>query len=119
MSKMSDGEAMRQEEYFKLLDELADLTRRKRAGYSPGADPYRNFRGSEAFGVSPVIGILIRVQDKIARAASLLADPDNDMVGETIEETLIDAGNYPLLAVAMMRADRKKAETGIIQSRNC
>lgn len=105
--------------YMDVLDELRDLTMRKRKGYSPGADPYKNFRMTEMFSVPcqcgcgvatpipPIFGIMIREMDKMARIASLLAKPSNDEVGETIRETLMDAGNYPLIGVAFMDSEPK------------
>ena len=86
--------------YLDLLDELRELTLKKRAGYSPGADPFANFRQSTMFGVDPVKGILVRVMDKLSRVASLLDNPDNDKIGESLRDNLLDAGNYLLIAVA-------------------
>jgi hypothetical protein len=93
--------------YLAVLDELRALTMKKRAGYSPGADPFANFRMSSTFGIDPVRGILIRVMDKIARVASLLENPANDQVGESIRDTLMDGGNYLLIAVAFMDSEKR------------
>ena len=107
--------------YFAVLDELRDLTLRKRAGYSPGDDPFQNFRMTEMFKVPckcgcgvatpipPIFGIMIREMDKMSRLASLLADPSNEQVGESIRDTMMDAGNYPLIGVAMSDADKAAA----------
>lgn len=92
--------------YLDVLDELRDLTLKKRAGYSPGDDPYKNFRMSQTFGIDPVKGIMIRVMDKIARIASLLENPANDQVAESLRDTMLDAGNYLLIAVAYQDAER-------------
>lgn len=103
--------------YMAVLDELRELTLKKRAGYSPGEDPFANFRMTTMFKVPcecgcghatpipPIFGIMIREMDKLSRIASLLADPDNDKVGESLRDNSMDAGNYPLIAVAMMDAD--------------
>lgn len=90
--------------YLDLLDELKELTLKKRAGYSPGADPFANFRQSALFGVDPLKGILVRVMDKLSRVASLLEDPDNDKIGESLRDNLLDAGNYLLIGVAFRDA---------------
>lgn len=102
--------------YLQVLDELRDLTMKKRAGYSPGADPFANFRKSQMFGVSPLTGILVRVTDKLSRIASLLSNPANDQVGESLRETLLDAGNYLLIAVAMMDGDKVVESFGDIEA---
>jgi hypothetical protein len=86
--------------YLAVLNELRELTMKKRAGYSPGEDPFANFRMSQTFGVDPLKGILIRVMDKIARIASLLENPANDKIGESLRDTMLDAGNYLLIGVA-------------------
>lgn len=93
--------------YLAVLDELRELTLKKRRGYSPGDDPFKNFRMSETFGVNPLRGILVRVMDKMARIASLLDDPTNDQVGESLRDSMIDAGNYLLIGVAFEDAERK------------
>ena len=102
--------------YLDLLDELRELTLKKRAGYSPGADPFANFRQSTMFGVDPVKGILVRVMDKLSRVASLLESALNDMIGESIEDNLIDAGNYLLIAVAYRRSEQAKAFPSLDQA---
>lgn len=103
--------------YMDVLDELRELTLKKRAGYSPGDDPFVNFRMTEMFKVPckcgcgvatpipPIFGIMIREMDKISRLASLLENPNNEQVGESIRDTMMDAGNYPLIGVAMTDAD--------------
>lgn len=103
--------------YMDVLDELKELTLKKRAGYSPGADPFANFRMSETFGVKPEVGIMIRVMDKIARIASLMKNPDNDKVGESLRDTLMDAGNYCLIAVAYMDSETKTFDVGAFLDR--
>lgn len=97
---------MKRDSYAAVLDELLALTENKRAGYSPGDDPFKNFRMSEMFSVDPVRGILVRVMDKMARVASLLDNPLNEKVGESLRDTMMDAGNYMLIAVAYMDDER-------------
>jgi hypothetical protein len=105
--------------YLAVLDELRDLTMKKRAGYAPGADPFANFRMTEMFSlpcqcgcgvatpIPPIFGIMIREMDKMARIASLLATPSNDQVGESLRDTMMDAGNYPLIGVAFMDGEKR------------
>lgn len=107
--------------YMDVLDELKELTLKKRAGYSPGADPYKNFRMTEMFSlpcedcghptpIPAIFGIMIREMDKMARIASLLAKPSNEQVGETLRETMMDAGNYPLIGVAYTDSEQQQKE---------
>lgn len=115
--------------YLDILDELRDLTMKKRAGYSPGDDPFANFRMTEMFKVPckcgcgvatpipPIFGIMIREMDKISRIASLLANPDNDRVGESLRDTMMDSGNYPLIGVAMTDQDKKAKMEQSVQAK--
>lgn len=108
MEQMKSG--IENDPYMAVLDELRELTLKKRAGYSPGADPFKNFRQSEMFGIDPIRGILVRVMDKISRIASLLENPDNDKVGESLRDTMMDGGNYLLIAVAVMDEQKRLIE---------
>lgn len=90
--------------YLALLDEMRDLHIRKNAGYAGvgNSDPWINFRGAEGFGVDPLRGILVRMSDKYIRIQNLLRDPDNDKVGESIRDTLMDLSAYALIAICVM-----------------
>ena len=77
----------------------------KNADYSSQANPFANFEHCERLHVPAHVGILIRVQDKIARLENLLsigaAAPK--VQDETIDDTIDDAINY----LAILRAKRK------------
>lgn len=94
---------MASERFLKLLDEMRDIHERKNAGYAgkDTEDPWANFRMSEAFGVSPFKGCLVRMSDKFIRVANLSLDEENDQVGESITDTLIDLANYALIAICL------------------
>jgi hypothetical protein len=77
----------------------------KRNGYSPGADPFSNFRAARVVGVEDWRGALVRLLDKVGRTASLaangnvaaLTDPDDGLIGNTA-----DLLNYTVLAVCLV-----------------
>lgn len=87
-----------------VLADAADLHVRKNAGYAgaANADPWANFRLSEAFGVTPIDGVLVRMSDKWSRILSLEADPNNDQVGESILDTKRDLGAYALIGLCLI-----------------
>lgn len=91
------------ERVIELLDELEDIFQKKNAGYAGvnSDDPFKNFRVSKMFGVSPFTGCLVRMGDKIARVGNLSQNPDLDMVGESITDTLKDLAVYCLIAIAL------------------
>lgn len=77
----------------------------KRNGYSPGADPFSNFRAARVVGVEDWRGALVRLLDKVGRTASLatsgnvaaITDPDDGLVGNTA-----DMLNYAVLATCLV-----------------
>lgn len=103
---------MNSKDYLQLLEEMADLHKRKSAGYSgaENPDPWANFRGSEKLGIKPSVGALIRLQDKVARIQALVRNPANDQVGESIEDTLMDAAAYCLITICLLREEQAAAE---------
>lgn len=95
---------MADKRYLELLDIMKDVHIRKNAGYAgvDNPDPWANFRMSEAFGVDPFIGCLVRMSDKYIRVSNLVKSPANEMVGESIKDTLIDLAAYALIAVCLL-----------------
>lgn len=89
--------------YRALLDEAWGLHLAKNAGYSPGADPWANFRQCEAFGVDALDGVITRMGDKWARLCALWRNPERDQVGESIEDTLKDLSAYALILVCLLQ----------------
>lgn len=99
-------------EYLALLDEMRSLHVRKNAGYAGigNVDPWANFRMSEGFGVDTLRGVLVRLSDKYIRVQNLLANPANDQVGESIDDTLMDLSAYALIAICVRREAKSHAE---------
>lgn len=92
-------------EYLNLLDEMRDLHIRKNTGYAAAGDgdPWYNFRQCEKFGISSADGVITRMSDKWSRLQSLWLDSNNDMVGEPIEDTLMDLAAYSLILICLRR----------------
>ena len=75
-------------------------------------DPFANFRGSSAFGIDPVVGILLRMQDKMQRIKTFAEKGELKVKGEGIEDAIIDLINYSVLAHGMCQEERAvKPET--------
>ncbi|MDR7399677.1 MAG: nucleotide modification associated domain-containing protein [Armatimonadota bacterium] len=80
-----------------------DLMARKRRDYSPGADPFRNFRQAELLGVPAWRGALVRLTDKISRMASLAEKGGvGEVQDESLVDTAVDAINYVILAFCLI-----------------
>lgn len=95
---------MTSERYMKLLDEMRELHIKKNAGYSgkDNPDPWANFRMAEQFGVSAFQGCLVRMSDKYIRITNLVKDPSNDMVNESVKDTLFDLAAYSLISICLL-----------------
>lgn len=94
---------MASQKYLELLDKMKDLHIRKSAGYAgqDNPDAWANFRMSENFGVSAFLGCLIRITDKFIRIQNLVKNPKNDMVGESVRDTLFDLASYALISICL------------------
>jgi len=84
---------------------MADLHARKNSNYANPTDPLSNLRRCQALGISPLMGVLVRLQDKWSRIENL-ARGVPDLVGESLEDTLMDNAVYSLLAIILLREER-------------
>lgn len=96
--------------YLELLEKMKDLHIRKNAGYAgqDNVDAWANFRMSQSFGVSPFLGCLVRMSDKYIRVSNLIKNPENEQVGESIKDTLMDLASYALIAYCLYDEMEKK-----------
>lgn len=96
--------------FFELLDEARDLHIKKNAGYAgkENPDPLANFRRAEIYGIPAFFSALIRLGDKIIRCENLCLDPDNEMLGESLIDTMKDAAAYYYLAICLYEEDRER-----------
>ena len=90
------------EDRIQLLRTLSDKELKtmeaKAHDYSGSGDCNRNILACERLGIcNAETGILIRIQDKMARLTTLLANGETAKVAEPIEDTISDARNYLLI----------------------
>lgn len=89
--------------YLDLLDKMKELHIKKNAGYSGDSqDRWANFRESEGFGVTSILGVLVRMSDKWIRIKNLIKNPNNEQVGEAITDTLMDLASYALITICLI-----------------
>ncbi len=101
-----------------LLDEAWDLHVNKSKGYSPGADPWKNFRAIEEAGISATDGCLTRMSDKWSRLISLWKQPENDTVGENIRDTLMDLAAYSYILICLLEEPTLDKFSEIVYTRD-
>ena len=77
------------EQHFKHVEEtyakVLEVTKAKNADYAGSEDPYANFRSSEAFGIDPLVGLCLRMSDKLARIANFCKTGKLHVEGEGVE----------------------------------
>jgi hypothetical protein len=97
------------------LDELYNEGRRimmqKNHDYTGGSgDPYANFRGSESLDISPITGILLRVQDKLMRIKTFDEKGELLVQNEGIKDAMIDVINYMALIYGLVKEQSRESE---------
>jgi len=93
--------------FYELLKTMADIHSRKNGNYAKASDALSNFRLSNELGIDPFKGCLIRMSDKWSRICQLSKGVP-DLVGESLEDTLIDLANYSLISILLLREKRAK-----------
>ena len=90
-----------------------DIMLKKNSDYTGGkksTDVFANFRSSRYLGIHPVIGIMMRVMDKIQRIKSFTADGELKVDNESVDDACEDVVNYMILAKAIFKEEREKNE---------
>ncbi len=93
--------------FYDLLNKIGDLHARKNSNYAEDMDPLSNLKACERLNITPFMGVMIRLQDKWSRLEQL-AKGKPDLVGESIEDTLMDNAVYSLLAIVLLNEAKKK-----------
>ena len=78
------------EQMTKIQKEALELFTKKNADYG------------DAFATYGVIGVLIRIEDKIKRSISITKNGVNLVEDERIRDTLIDLHNYAAMALMLL-----------------
>ena len=108
-SKVSDTNTdyeMTTEEYFQFIDtlnkEMVSLVKRKNADYTSGKGPFANFKASENYGVDPLVGLSVRIGDKIQRLQSFCSQGELQVENESVEDIFKDLIGYSWIALGML-----------------
>lgn len=92
--------------FHTLLAEIAALHDKKQADYGSDQDPFANVRASERWGVSPWVGALIRLNDKVHRLQQFAQR--GKLANESAEDSLLDIAVYALIALILYREASEK-----------
>lgn len=92
--------------FKEICDKMLEVTTKKNNDYGGHTDPFKNFARHGAFGV------LVRLDDKYARLATVIKDGRKLQVSdETIYDTLIDIANYAIILRIMLEQDELNPES--------
>ena len=99
----------RQEE----IDSILAMTANKNSDYTGGKtcdNPFANFDASTEFGVHPLTGICIRMQDKFQRAKAFCSEGSLQVTtkGDQSKDIFRDLIGYSLIAIGMLEREEKK-----------
>lgn len=94
-------------EFYKLLDQMAELHSRKNHDYAGESDPLKNLRSPKRIGIDPFVGVMIRLQDKWSRLEEFLNSKTLLVKNESVEDTLMDNAVYSLLAIILLREQKE------------
>ena len=78
------------EQMTKIQEEALELFKRKNTDYG------------DAFAKFGVVGVLMRIEDKIQRALSITNNGVNLVEDEKIKDTLLDLHNYAAMAMMLL-----------------
>ena len=94
------------------IQHIMDITANKNSDYTGGNtcdNPFANFDASTEFGVDPLTGICIRMQDKFQRAKALCSDGKLSVntKGDQSKDIFRDLIGYSLIAIGMLERSKK------------
>ena len=95
-------------DFYKLLEQMAELHSRKNHDYAGNENPLRNFYKCKDMGLDPFTGIMVRLSDKWSRLESFMQQGVLEVAGESVEDTLLDNAVYSLLAILLFREQKNE-----------
>ena len=100
-------------EFYKLLEQMAELHSRKNHDYAGTSDPLKNLRACERLELDPFMGVMVRLQDKWSRLEEFVKQGVMLVKDESVEDTLMDNAVYSLLAIILRREAKALAKVDL------
>jgi hypothetical protein len=92
-----------------LCERALDILKRKSHDYTQaGTDPFSNFRAAERRGVKMELGLLLRVDDKLARIQTFIEKGTLLVQDESFDDAVMDIINYMVLLKGMVEERKQK-----------
>ncbi len=89
---------------------VVGLMEKKNNDYTAGASPFANFEQSTNYGVDPIVGLSIRMGDKMKRIETFCKNGKLEVDNEGVEDAYKDLIGYSLIALAMLEDGRDNDE---------
>lgn len=96
--------------HVKTCEQTREVMKKKNQDYTAGGGVFANFTSSTGLGVHPVIGILLRSQDKFMRIKSFVTTGKLAVEGEGVFDAIDDVINYMILAKGMIVEEQTRKE---------
>jgi len=101
-------ETMHSRRFIEILDELKVLHESKNKDYGTinlvgEFDPLGNLKACTRLGLSPIVGVAVRLVDKMARLESFIRR--GELTNESVEDTLRDMAVYSILAIVLLESE--------------
>ena len=97
-------------DFYKLLEQMADLHSRKNHDYAGTKDPLKNLRACERLNLEPFLGVLVRLQDKWSRLEEFVNSKQLMVKNESVIDTLMDNAVYSLLAIILYQEQQERSK---------
>jgi hypothetical protein len=102
--------------FHERLRRIGEMHDRKQVDYGSDADPFANLRNVEKAGLDPIIGVIIRMGDKMFRLQTAIAKATRSgttgpefrkrlqtvLANEGFEDSLTDIAVYAAIGLAML-----------------
>ena len=96
-----------------LYNRNVEIARNKNNDYAESGDPFKNFRGCERHGVPLPLGIMVRMEDKMARLGNLL-QKEPSVVGESVLDTALDLANYAVILAVWWENEHRSDQKNVL-----
>lgn len=94
-----------------LYKDLIQLLKDKNNDYTAGSSSaFANFDASRDYGVPPLVGLCVRMGDKVKRVQTFCKNKTLSVQGEYVQDAFKDIIGYCTIALAMTEEDKKQNE---------
>jgi len=94
-----------------LYGDLIQVLKDKNNDYTAGSSSaFANFDASRDYGVPPLVGLCVRMGDKVKRVQTFCKNKTLAVEGEHVQDAFKDIIGYCTIALAMIKKDKKQNE---------